>query len=108
MERTGAWPKWTPEDEDRLVQLYNSGMSMRAIGREMDRSEKTVNQKLLRMGVRRNRYHDTGRDCEKTEAELSREACLAHFDDLVREHEEPWPSLDIAPTKLPFRYVGAA
>lgn len=108
MEKKPAWPKWTLEAENRVVQLYESGMSVAAIGREMGRNEKTVNQKLLRMGIKRNRYHESGRECEKTQREIDTEACLAHFDDLVREHEEPWPSLAIAPTKLPFRYGGAA
>jgi transposase-like protein len=107
MGKNPAWPKWTPEQEQRAIDLYLSGMPIAAIGREMGRNEKTINQKLIRMGIRRNRVY-LNRETEKTQREIDIEACCAHFDDLVREHEEPWPFLQIAQTKLPFRFVGAA
>ena len=32
--------------------------------------------------------------------ERLRRACLAHFDDIVEHHDEPWESLDIAQRPL--------
>ena len=45
--------KYTPEQEQELVQLYQGGMDVKTISERLEKSERSVIAKLARLGVYR-------------------------------------------------------
>ena len=56
MRRTRRSPSWTPEQEQEIKEMYESGMVASEIAERTGRSVGSVRRKLLRIGARRDRF----------------------------------------------------
>ena len=50
-DRGSSRPRWTPDDDDRLMALRERGMSLRAIAERIGRSKKAVELHLAALGA---------------------------------------------------------
>lgn len=48
-----AYKKWTPEEETKLKQLYDSGMSIPDMAKTMERKDSAIESRLIKLGLKK-------------------------------------------------------
>ena len=48
-----AYKKWTPEEETKLKQLYDSGMSIPDMAKTMERKDSAIESRLIKLGIKK-------------------------------------------------------
>ena len=48
-----AYKKWTPEEETKLKQLYDSGMSIPDVAKTMERKDSAIESRLIKLGIKK-------------------------------------------------------
>ncbi len=46
-----AGKPWMPEEEERLIELYNNGLSKKAISKELGRTSGSISARLEKLGL---------------------------------------------------------
>jgi len=46
----GRYDRWTEEEDNRLIELYNAGLSYKQIGEKLNRTHRSINTRVTRLG----------------------------------------------------------
>jgi len=88
---TEAIRKYTPEDESKLTEAYNSGTSVEALAEEFSRTVRSVIAKLTQLGV----YKPKGSNLAK-KREMLKSEMVSEIATLTGQNEEVMESLEKA------------